>query len=106
VIGLLRHRLAIERMSRSPDGSGGAAASWTVVATVWGAIESLPGSENVEADAVQGETRRRITIRYRDDVGAADRFRSEERVFVIVSVVDPDGRRRRLVCGCIEKDLA
>lgn len=106
MIGSLRQRLTIERMSRSPDGSGGAAASWTVVATVWGAIEALPGSEGFAADAVEGEARHRITIRYREDIGPADRFRFDERVFEIVSVADPDGRKRRLLCTCAGKDLA
>jgi SPP1 family predicted phage head-tail adaptor len=106
VIGSLRQRLAIERMSRLPDGSGGALASWTVVATVWGAIQGLQGSEDFAADAVQSEARHRIIVRYRDDIGPADRFRFDDRVFEIVSAADPDGRKRRLVCTCIEKDVA
>jgi SPP1 family predicted phage head-tail adaptor len=106
VIGWLRHRLAIERMSRSADGSGGAVASWAVIATAWGAIEALQGGEDFAADAVQGEARYRITMRYREDIGPADRLRFDERVFEIVSAADPDGRKRRLMCTCIEKDVA
>jgi SPP1 family predicted phage head-tail adaptor len=106
VIGSLRHRLVIERMSRSADGSGGALASWTALATAWGGIEALPGSEDFTEDAVSGEARYRITMRYREDIGPADRLRFDERVFEIVSAADPDGRKRRLMCTCIEKDVA
>jgi SPP1 family predicted phage head-tail adaptor len=104
--GKLRHRLTLEQAATEADGSGGFATSWAEVATLWGAIEAIGGREFGMADTIKGEATHRITIRYRGGVGPAQRFTSEERVFEIRSVIDPDGRRRRLVCLCVERDLA
>ena len=100
--GRLRHRLVLEEAVSEEDGSGGFTVSWTEAAVVWGRIEAVSGRETFARDRVKSEASHRITIRHRDDVGPAKRFRFKTRVFEIASVLDPDESRRMLVCQCVE----
>jgi SPP1 family predicted phage head-tail adaptor len=104
-IGRLRHRLTLETRSRTPDGGGGGASTWTPVAELWGALDAVAGKEAVMADRVSGQAAYRIVIRHRDDVGPAMRFRRGGEAFDIVAALDQDGRRRFLVCDCQRRDL-
>jgi SPP1 family predicted phage head-tail adaptor len=104
-VGRLRHRLTLEEAETVEDGSGGYATEWIAAASLWGLIETIAGREWREGDAVKGEATHRITIRNRDGIAPSMRFRFEARVFEIESLADPDGRRRFLVCRCVEKNL-
>lgn len=64
-LGKHQHRLTLQRRSRTTDGGGGAASSWTDVDTVFGRIESTGGSERLFGDQVEGRTTNTITIRHR-----------------------------------------
>jgi SPP1 family predicted phage head-tail adaptor len=103
--GRLRHRLTLEQAVTSEDGSGGYATEWLAVASLWGAIETISGREWAESDAVKSEATHRIAIRHRDDIGPSMRLRFYGRVFDIESLADPDGRRRHLLCRCVEKGV-
>jgi SPP1 family predicted phage head-tail adaptor len=46
-----------------------------------------------------------ITIRYRDGVAPSMRFRRNDEIFEILSVLDEGGRRRFLTCKCERRDL-
>ena len=104
-IGRLRHRLALEVASRTPDGGGGASETWVIVAQVWGQIRPTGGGEGFDADAVTGCISHEITFRYRDGVVPAMRLVSGNRLFEIMAVIDIDERRRWLKCLCVERDL-
>ena len=104
-IGALRHRLALERAVRTPDGGGGVTESWVLEADVWGSIRPLSGEERLEADRVSGRVSHEIRIRYRANVVPAMRLRQGTRVFHIVAVLDDDERRRWLTCRCEGRDL-
>jgi SPP1 family predicted phage head-tail adaptor len=104
-IGRLRHRLTIEQAARTDDEGGGAALVWEAVAEVWGAVEAVSGQESVGADRVTGSAIYSITIRYRDGIAPSMRFRREDEIFEILSVLDEDGRRRFLTCKCERRNL-
>jgi SPP1 family predicted phage head-tail adaptor len=104
-IGRLRHRLTLEAASRTPDGGGGAAETWTTLAQVWGRIRPIVGTETFEADGIGGQISHEITIRYRPDVIPAMRIAAGSRRFEIVAVIDIDERRRWLKCLCVERNL-
>jgi SPP1 family predicted phage head-tail adaptor len=104
-IGRLRHRLALEAASRTPDGGGGASETWTTVAEVWAGITPTSGTEAVDADALTGRVSHEIVLRYRPDVAPVMRLRSATRLFEIAAVIDVDERRRWLKCLCVERDL-
>jgi SPP1 family predicted phage head-tail adaptor len=104
-IGKLRHRLTLEAPVRSADGGGGASIAWDEVAQIWGAVEASGGGEAVDADRVSGARQLIVTLRYRDDVAPAMRFRLGGRLFPIRAALDADGRKRFLRCLCEERDL-
>jgi SPP1 family predicted phage head-tail adaptor len=104
-IGRLRHHLALEAASRTPDGGGGASETWTTVAEVWAGITPTSGTEAVDADALTGRVSHEIVFRYRPDVAPAMRLRGSTRLFEIAAVIDIDERRRWLKCLCVERDL-
>lgn len=51
--GDLRHRIAIERETRTPDGAGGFSSSWTTLAVRWAALQPVRGTESVVAGRQQ-----------------------------------------------------
>lgn len=104
-IGELRHRLTLERPERAADGGGGADVSWTEVAEIYGAVEEMTGGEIVIADHISGKRQVIVSIRHRDDVAPAMRFRLGGRLLPIRAVIDPDGKRKHLRCLCEERDL-
>ena len=78
-IGRLHRRLTLEAASRTPDGGGGAAESWSAIAQVWVDIRPKGGGEGVDADARSGHVSHEITLRYRSGVAPAMRFVSGTR---------------------------
>lgn len=104
-IGTLRHRLTLEQTSLTPDGGGGVTENWVQVAQVWGEIEPLKGRERVEAARIAGRHMYDISLRFRDDVEPAMRFRLGVRIFHILSTEDVSGRGKWLKALCEEREL-
>lgn len=81
--GRLRHRVRIEEKRYLLDSNGDAWQDpqtgatrevWTLVATVWAAIEPMSAREFVQSQAMQSQVTTRIVIRYRDGMHAAMRL--------------------------------
>ncbi|MCX7900044.1 MAG: phage head closure protein [Methylocystis sp.] len=101
-IGALRHRVTLEAPSDTPDGVGGFTRSYAAVTPLWARIEPVAAQENFLAQRQEQETTHRVTIRWRAGVTRSMRFDHRGRKLLIRSVVDPDERRRFLVCRCEE----
>ncbi|MFZ9501090.1 MAG: phage head closure protein [Beijerinckiaceae bacterium] len=101
-IGQLNTRLALEEPVVAIDSIGGATVSWSLKAQVWGAVRPLGAREIVAGERRQSEITHLIVLRWRAQVSPGMRLRDGERVFEIVSAVDPQGERSRLVCRCRE----
>lgn len=89
----LRHRLTLQQESRTPDGDGGYARSWSDVADVWAEIIPLSGNavygkETTVAAQLQAEISHRVLLRYRAGVTAGMRLLFGTRAFNIVSVAN------------------
>ncbi|WP_253637875.1 phage head closure protein [Achromobacter insolitus] len=85
--GKLRHRVSIERITRTQDPDTGAIGeTWTEVAKVWAAVEPLSAREFVQSAAGQSEVTARITIRTRD-IQATDRIIHRGTVYNIRGVL-------------------
>jgi SPP1 family predicted phage head-tail adaptor len=97
-IGAFRTRLTLEALVETPDSAGGMSQSYTSVATLWGAIAARNGYELWAADRIEQNVSHQITIRYREGITAAHRFKLQARVFNIIALADPDGRKKYLVC--------
>ena len=97
-IGARARRFVLERPIETPDGFGGVIRTFAPGPQLWGAIEAVAAEERVRAGRAEQAATHRVILRYRDDVTAEMRFSRGPRRFEIRSAVDPDGRRRDLVC--------
>ncbi len=104
-IAPMRARLVLQEPVETDDGSGGVFIAWRDVAPLWAEIRPGSGGEGLWADAPAGRMSQEIVIRWRPGVHPAMRLVGAGRVHDIHAVFDPDGRRRRLVCLCLEQPL-
>ncbi len=95
--GDLNRRVEIWRATKTDDGKGRNATTWSVIATPWAEVIGQNGREAVIAQALQGISVYRIRIRYRADITDADQIRYGAVDLNIKSVSDPDGAREQLV---------
>ena len=109
-IGKMQHSVVIQTKSRSADGGGGSAVTFSDVATVFARIEATGGSERLFGDQLEGVTTHTITIRHRRDVTAANRIKyafavdstNYERLFNINRVENVGERDKYLKLYCTE----
>jgi len=100
--GQLRQRFTLERAVDTADDIGGAARTWTAVATVWGRLETRGVDAGFVAQRAETTVSHRIVIRWRTDVNAGMRLRLGARAFVINAVVEPDAQRGFMALQCEE----
>lgn len=101
--GELKHRIAIQGITRTADGQGGYTEAWSDVVTVWAKIEALSGRELWQAQQVQSAVTHRITIRYRSDITPAMRIKYGARYFNVDAVINPDEGKEQLQLLCKEQ---
>lgn len=99
----LRHRIQLFEATDQSDGMGGHSQTWTVIATLWAAIEPVWARERDRARAQELEVTHRIVVRHRYGVRPKMQVRLGQRVFAIVSVIDPDETHRYLEIEAIEE---
>ncbi len=88
--GKLRHRVTIESLAETQDGTTGAiSTAWQAVASVWAAIEPLSGREFLAAQETQSQIVARVVIRYRSDVTAKMRIAHGSELYNVHGVL-PD----------------
>lgn len=73
-IGELDERVSLQRLTTAPDGVGGRTETWTEYAAVWAKVRAMKGRERDAAQRQEAAADYVVTIRYRDDVLAADRI--------------------------------
>lgn len=101
--GMLRTELALQTTALTPDGMGGSAETWTETAIVFAHVEPAGAADFRRANRHVQETTHRVTIRYREGIEAGMRFVRNNRIFRIVTVIDPDETGRYLVCNTKEE---
>lgn len=97
-IGARSRRFVLELPRETPDGFGGVIRSYAAGPQLWGAMEMVSATERLRADRPEQAVTHRVTLRYREGIGAAMRLTAGLRRFAIKSATDPDGSRRDLVC--------
>lgn len=100
--GALTARLVLEHPIETPDGQGGAAVSFSALASLWGRIEPLAAGADEAAGAMPVTVTHRIWLRRRDDLAAGMRLRKGVRLFRIKTFRDPDETGRYTLCDCAE----
>lgn len=101
-IGALRHRVTLEAPIDAPDGAGGFTRSFAPIASFWARIAPSGAREDFVEQRAEQATNYVVMIRWRNDVSKDMRFVYRGRKLRIQSVVDPDERRRFLICQCEE----
>lgn len=101
-IGALRQRVTLEAPTDTPDGAGGFSRSYAPVAQLWARIESTEARNQFIAERQEQASSHVVTIRWRSDIVSQMRFIFRARKLLIQGVIDPDERRRFLVCQCEE----
>jgi len=95
--------LEIQQIGPSRDGFGEVIEGWVKLATVWGAIEPMTGSEQFiqKADQVVASRLSRIRIRKRSGLDDTRlRVKHGERIFDIQSITyDPTLKREIILIG-------
>lgn len=101
-VGALRHRVTLEAPIDAPDGAGGFSRSFVPVADLWARIAPGSAREDFVEQRAEQATNQVVTIRWREGVAKDMRFVHRGRKLRIQSAVDPDERRRFLICQCEE----
>lgn len=112
-IGAMRHRITIETINTTRDAYGqevgdtGLPVAGAFVATVWGEVQDLAGAELYAANEAHSQITARITCRWQGGILPSMQARyktgGQARVFSILAVTDPEGRRRTLVLEVKER---
>ncbi len=95
--GDLRHRIVLEQPIRSKNAMDEQIDTFTAVATVWAAVEPLTGTWLFQAQQADSKISGRVRIRYRSDIKPTWRINYEERYLSIVSILNPDERKKELI---------
>lgn len=97
-IGERGRRFTLELPQETPDGFGGVIRTYQPGPQLWGAMALVTAEERTRADRPEDVATHRVTLDYREGVTSASRLSLGPRRFRIRNAVDPDGRRRALVC--------
>lgn len=108
--GALRQRVVLETAVDTQDTTTGEPVrTWSTLATVWASIEPLKMREALLANTVMSELDTRVRLRWAPalaDLGTKTRVRwtdvagRRERIFNVVSVLEPFTKRRELELLC------
>lgn len=86
--GQLRHRLALQSVSRNQDSYGEAIETFATYATVWGSVEPTAGKELELGDQISGEVTHKVIIRHNTSVDVKDRISFDSRVYEINAILN------------------
>ena len=100
--GRLNRRLVLEAPTAAADGAGGTLAGMRTVGSLFAALDPIGPLEQDDTGFARWPRLLRVTLRYRTDLAAGQRFRLGTRLFVIEAVTDPDETHRFLQCSCRE----
>jgi SPP1 family predicted phage head-tail adaptor len=94
--GQLRHRITIEQPTQAKNSIGEVVLTWSTFSTVWAAIEPAAGSTYYAANQLDARVDGRVRIRYRSDLLPTMRIKFGDRIFIIVSIIQPQENHREL----------
>jgi head-tail adaptor len=100
--GKMRHVVRIEQRATTQDASGEPALTWTLFASRRAAIVRTPGREIWSSEERQGRVPTLFRLRFLEGVLPAMRVIHGDKVFNILSAIDPDGMRAELVLNTEE----
>lgn len=100
IAGPMDRRATLQSPAITRGDAGDVITGWTTVAEVWAGKRDVRGREFLAAGATQAEMETVITIRWREDVGAAWRVMIDGRAYDITGAAEI-GRRDGLELRCV-----
>lgn len=94
-VGQLDRRITLKTRTTVQTSTGYARETWTDLATVWAQLVDRGGAEREVSEQEVGVRRVAFIIRYRSDIGAADRIEYDGDIYDITNIEEV-GRRRFL----------
>lgn len=107
--GRLRARVKIQQPTETRDAFGEVVQAWADLDTdVPVEIRGLRSREFIEAAATESDITHEIRLRFRSDLTPKMRMVATGgcaagEVYELIGVMDPDGRRRELVCQAVRR---
>ncbi len=101
-IGKLRHRIILEDKQITRDSFGAEVFEWVQVSEVWADISPLSGKEFVAFKQINAEISVRVTMRYQPGIDTEMRVLFKDKIFEILSIINPDEKNIALVLMCKE----
>ena len=95
-IGLLRHRITIEKPTQGKNAIDEVVLTWSTFCTVWAAVEPAAGNVYYTAKQLDARVDGRVRIRYRGDLEPTMRIKFGDRILSIVSIVHPKENQKEL----------
>ena len=96
----LRQAIALERNTKTANGSGGFVYLWAPYATIKAGVKNLSGNERWVSERVDAVAKVRFTLRYREDILEADRIIFEGKAHNITFIDNVEYRKRWLIIDC------
>lgn len=104
--GLRRHKIVLQTREESLNAYGEADLSYNKLADAWAEVRMVSGNERLISAQIESEVSHRIRLRWEKTFAKLtpkDRLLHDGKTYDIVSVTDPDGRRRELVLTALER---
>lgn len=102
-LGKLRHRVAIQAVTRTQAANGEVSEAWADVATVWAFVEPVTSREIYAAQQAQVSVTHRVTLRYRSDLTVTGhRLAFNGRYLAISGLRNVEERNSWLQVDCLE----
>jgi len=98
----LRHRVTLQRVTRTADGEGGFTKSWETVGTYWAAVNPIKAEQVFEYQSINIHADIVFKLRGDISINEDDRFYFDSRYFEILAVEKIQERTVLKICTCKE----
>lgn len=85
-IGVLRHRVSIQKVILAKNDNGFEVEQWHDYKTVWAAITNLQGREYYAAAAINAENTVKFKIRYTEGIENSMRILFKDKTYNVISI--------------------
>lgn len=101
--GQLQHRIEIQSPTETRDSMGQTVTTWQTTHVRWAAINPLSDREQFYASQVRPETTHRVIFRYFDTLTHRHRLKRDNRIFDILSIINPNESNEMLQVDVVER---
>ena len=95
-----RHRIQIQKKVSIPDGMGSHTDEWVKVRNIWAAIWPVSAKERIKEGKIMVEMTHGMNVRYHSDIAFDMRVLFGQRIFGIISKINPGERNIMLDLLC------